>query len=264
MAKAPADLTGTDFTVDAFHRGAFFLIQPAAKGHRAGMDAMMLAAAVPSTFAGRLADLGAGAGAAGLAVAARCRKAEIVLVERSAEMAGYARRTLEHPENAAVAARASILTADVTLTGKAREAAGLADGAFDFAIMNPPFNEGHDRATPHALKREAHVMEDGLIEAWIRTAAAIVKPRGGLAVIARPKSLTALLDALAGRFGNAEIVPVHPRDDAPAIRVIVRAVRASRAALSLMPPLVLHTSGGHAFTERADAINNGRGSLFGD
>ncbi|HTV69064.1 MAG TPA: methyltransferase [Rhizobiaceae bacterium] len=259
MAKAPAD-----FTIDAFHRGAFFLIQPAEKGHRAGMDAMTLAAAVPSGFAGRLADLGAGAGAAGLAVAARCKKAKVVLVERSADMAAYANRTLEHPDNAAVAARASLLIADVTLTGKAREAAGLADGSFDFAIMNPPFNEGHDRATPHALKREAHVMEDGLIEAWIRTAAAIVKPRGGLAVITRPKSLTALLDALSGRFGNAEIVPVHPRAEAPAIRVIVRAVRASRAALSLMPPMILHNAGSHAFTERADAINNGRASLFGD
>jgi hypothetical protein len=47
----------------------------AGKGHRSGMDAMMLAAAVPGSFAGRLADLGAGAGAAGLAVASRCRRA---------------------------------------------------------------------------------------------------------------------------------------------------------------------------------------------
>ena len=43
-----------------------------------------------------------------------------------------------------------------------------------------------------------------------------------------------------GRFGNAEIVPVHPRADAAAIRVIVRAVRASRAAMRICPPLVLH------------------------
>ncbi|RWH47878.1 MAG: methyltransferase, partial [Mesorhizobium sp.] len=34
-------------TVDAFHRGRFWLVQPR-QGHRAGMDAMMLAAAVPS------------------------------------------------------------------------------------------------------------------------------------------------------------------------------------------------------------------------
>ncbi|MVA79501.1 methyltransferase, partial [Agrobacterium vitis] len=33
-------------TVDAFHRGGFFLVQPKGRGHRAGMDAMLLAALV--------------------------------------------------------------------------------------------------------------------------------------------------------------------------------------------------------------------------
>ena len=57
-------MKSTAHTIDAFHRGNFWLVQPRGKGHRAGMDAMMLAAAVPSHFAGRLADFGAGAGAA--------------------------------------------------------------------------------------------------------------------------------------------------------------------------------------------------------
>ena len=109
--------------------------------------------------------------------------------------------------------------------------------------MNPPFNAGHDRATPDALKRDAHVMPDGLFERWIRSAAAIVKPRGGLAVIARPQSLEPLLAALGGRFGKVEILPVQPRPDEPAIRIVVRAVRASRAGLSLLPALSLHEAG---------------------
>ncbi|MEP0698057.1 MAG: methyltransferase, partial [Nitratireductor sp.] len=33
------------FTIDAFHRGRFFVVQPACSGHRAGMDAMLLAGA---------------------------------------------------------------------------------------------------------------------------------------------------------------------------------------------------------------------------
>lgn len=251
-------------TVDAFHRGAFWLVQPAAKGHRSGMDAMMLAAAVPSTFAGRLADLGAGAGAAGLAVAARCPQSHVVLVERSEDMAAFARLTLDHPNNATVSARAALLTADVTLAGKARAAAGLADASFDFAIMNPPFNGERDRPTPDSLKREAHVMTDGMLEAWVRTAAAIVRPRGGFAAIIRPKSLGPLLATLGGRFGAAEIVAIHPRADADAIRVIVRATRGSRATPVLKPPLILHGPDGHGFTARADAINNGRASLLGD
>ena len=257
-------MKSTAHTIDAFHRGSFWLVQPRGKGHRAGMDAMALAAAVPSHFAGRLADFGAGAGAAGLAVASRCPKAEVLLVERSAEMAEFARQTIALDRNAHLCGRVSVLAADVTLTGKARAAAGLADASFDFVIMNPPFNTARDRATPDALKHQAHVMEDGLFERWIRSAAAVVRPRGGLALIAKPESLSAILSALPGRFGASEIVPVQPRGHSPAIRVIIRAVRGSRAGLSLMPALVLHDASGDLFTARVDAINNGRTSLFGD
>jgi tRNA1(Val) A37 N6-methylase TrmN6 len=251
-------------TLDAFHRGDFWLVQPKGAGHRAGVDAMMLAAAVPSAFAGRLADFGAGAGAAGLAVASRCKKATVVLVENAVEMAEFARLTLEHPENAHLQDRASMLVADVGLSGRAREKAGLVDGSFDYVIMNPPFNAAKDRPTPDTLKQKAHVMEDGLFESWIRSAAAITKSRGGLAIIARPVSLAPILAALTGRFGSAEIMPVHARADTPAIRIVVRAKRASRGTLTLAPPLILHDGPGDGFSARADAINNGKAALFGD
>jgi tRNA1(Val) A37 N6-methylase TrmN6 len=251
-------------TVDAFHRGRFWLVQPAKSGHRAGMDAMMLAAAVPSCFSGRLADFGAGAGAAGLAVLTRCASASAVLVERAAEMAAFADATLAHPANAHLGHRASVLRADVTLSGAARNASGLADNSFDFVIMNPPFNATWDRATPDMLKRQAHVMEDGLFERWVRSAAAVTRPRGGIAIIARPESLRPILDALSGRFGNAELMAVHPRTDAAAIRIVIRAVRGARGKLSLRPPLVLHDTVGDGFSQHTDMINNGLASLFGD
>lgn len=261
---AATGMTTASHTIDAFHRGNFFLVQPRGKGHRAGMDAMMLASAVPSDFSGLLADFGAGAGAAGLAVASRCSAAKVVLVERSTEMADFAARTLVLGQNAHLRDRVSLLTADVTLTGKARIAAGLGDASFDFVVMNPPFNTARDRATPDALKGEAHVMEDGMFERWIRSAAAVVRPRGHLALIARPGSLAAILAAFGGRFGGASIVPIQPRADEPAIRIILRAVRGSRAGLSLMPPLVLHDASGDPFSPHADAISNGRASLFCD
>jgi len=251
-------------TLDAFHRGRFFLVQPAEGGHRAGMDAMMLAAAVPSGFAGRLADFGAGAGAAGLAVLSRCPGATALLVERSPDMAGFAEATLAHPDNSALAGRSAVLRADVALAGTQRVAAGLGDNAFDFAIMNPPFNAAEDRSTPDALRRQAHVGEDGLFERWIRSAAAVARPRGGLAVIARPEQLVAILDAIEGRFGDAEMLCVHPRPDAAAIRIVIRAVLGARGNLSIRPPLTLHGPSGNTPAERTEMINNGLASLFGD
>lgn len=256
-------MADTPHTLDAFHRGGFRLAQPSG-GHRAGMDAMMLAAAVPGGFAGELADFGAGAGAAGLAVAARCASARVTLVERDPDMAAFARLTLDLPDNAHLSVRARLIVADVTLAGKARAAAGLADNAFDFVFMNPPFNSASDRETPDRLKRAAHVMEDGVFERWLRSAAAVTRPRGGLALIARPQSLADILAALDGRYGAARILPILPRADMAAIRIVVRAVRGSRAALALEPPLVLHEAGSDRFSPRADAINNGQASLFGD
>ncbi len=249
-------------SVDAFHRGRFVLVQPKGAGHRSGIDAMILAAAVPSGFAGRVADLGAGAGAAGLAVAARSNSASVTLAENDPTMVAFARKTLEHESNQVLASRLSLIESDVTLTGKQRSGAGLQDHSFDFAIMNPPFNSASDRQTPDAVKAGAHVMQDGLFDAWLRTASAIVKPGGGAALIARPQSIDDILEAMKRRFGGVKIVPVHPRTDEAAIRIVVTGIHGSRARLLLEPPLVLHGSTGNAFLPRAVAIINGEIGLF--
>ncbi len=256
MTQAP------DYTQDAFHRGRFWLVQPRKTGHRAGADALILAAAVPSDFAGRLADFGAGTGAASMAVLSRCEKAQAVLVESAPEMARFAEMTLAHPHNAGLSNRASVLVADVTLAGEGRERAGLVRNTFDFVIMNPPFNAASDRASPDMMRQKAHVMTDGMFESWIRSAAAVVKPSGRIAIIARPQSLGMILAAMEGRFGGAEIVAVHARAQAAAIRIVVRAKRGTRAQISVMPPLVLHEGPGNGFSTRAEAIYAGTASLL--
>ncbi|MBB4122872.1 tRNA1(Val) (adenine(37)-N6)-methyltransferase [Martelella radicis] len=247
-------------TVDAFHRGRFHLVQPKGRGHRAGMDAMLLASMVDASGPVKVADLGAGAGAAGLAVAARLPEAEIGLFEFSPEMTEYARETLALAENAAFSGRVFVHEADVTLKGAARNAAGLTDDTFDHVIMNPPFNWTADRRTPDALKGVAHAMTDGLFEHWIRTAGAILKPGGVLSLIARPQSIAEIIAACGKRFGGIEITPVHARKDEEAFRILVSAVKGSRARLSLRPALVMHASDSHAFLPLVDDLNNGRAS----
>ena len=201
MVEAPdtnADMEIQE-TVDAFHRGRFHLVQPAGRGHRAGMDAMLLASLVADDRVVRVADLGAGAGAAGLAVASRLPKASVVLAERSPDMAGFARKSLALQENADIATRTEVLETDVTLTGRARVAAGLVDDSFHHVIMNPPFNDPGDRRTPDALRAEAHAMTENLFESWIRTASAIAVSGGQLSLIARPQSIAEIIAACGRR-----------------------------------------------------------------
>ncbi len=245
-------------TVDAFHYGRFHLVQPKGRGHRSGMDAMLLAALVADERPIRVADLGAGAGAAGMAVAARLPQAQAVLFERSPDMAAFARKSLALPENAALSGRVSVCEADVTLTGKARIEAGLTDDHFHHVIMNPPFNHAADRTTPDALKAEAHAMVDDLFESWIRTAGAILIPGGQLSLIARPESIADIIAACGRRFGGLEITALHPREGENAVRILVTAIKGSRARLAFRAPLVMHEAGTHRFSALVDDLNNGR------
>lgn len=249
-------------TIDAFHKGKFFIKQPVGAGHRSGIDAMLLAATVPLDAKGRLADLGAGAGAAGLSVAWRS-EVEIVLVEKTDIMFKYAQSTLELDENKNFAQNCSVLNADVELSGQARVGEGLIDNHFDYVIMNPPFNDASDRTTPDKLKATAHAMSDNMFEKWIKTAAAISKAKGQLSLIARPSSLHEILSACEGRFGGLEITNVLPRSDTDAIRILVTGIKSSRARLSLRPPVIMHekSDGENIYTSIADDLINGRGFL---
>jgi len=245
-------------TVDAFHNGGFFLVQPSDAGHRAGMDAMLLAATVPEGAKGVLADLGAGAGAAGLAAISRLPDLSTVLIERAPAMADFARRSLALTENAHLTARASVIEADVSLQGKQRRDAGLADHAYDYVILNPPFNAGTDRKTPDLLKAEAHAMEtDDLFERWLRTAAAILKPGGQVSIIARPESMAEIFVALGKRFGGVEITPVSPRAGDDSIRILVTAIKGSRARMSLRDRIVIHQGSGRDFSTQMSGLANG-------
>ncbi len=259
-SAGPAAETASDgsFTIDAFHRGGFHVVQPKGEGHRSGVDAMLLASLVDADGPVSVADLGSGAGAAGLGVAARLPQARVLLVEKFARMAQYARRSLVLPDNAFLAGRVEVLEADVTLAGRARVAAGLLDEIHDHVIMNPPFNHGSDRRTPDVLKAEAHAMTQGLFESWVRTAGAIMKPGGQLSLIARPQSVAEIIDACGRRFGGIEITSLHPRPGADAIRILVTAIKGSRARLTLRAPLFVHGEDGHSFAAEVDDLNNGR------
>jgi tRNA1(Val) A37 N6-methylase TrmN6 len=250
--------TDVEETIDAFHRGRFHVVQPKGRGHRSGMDAMLLASLVADDRKIRVADLGAGAGAAGFALASRLSNAEVVLFERSAEMADYARRSILLAENAHMAGRISVIEVDVTLKAKARNEAGLTDESFHHVIMNPPFNDPGDRKTPDALKAEAHAMTEDLFESWLRTANAIMRPGGQLSLIARPESIAEIVAACGRRFGGIEISAIHPREGENAVRILVTGIKGSRARLSLRTPLIMHEQGSHKFSPFVDDLNNGR------
>jgi tRNA1(Val) A37 N6-methylase TrmN6 len=243
IAANPADVSD-----DAVLGGRLILRQPR-KGHRVGHDAMLLAAACSARSGQRLIDLGAGVGAAGLAVAARVYDLGVVLVELDQALAALAR------ENAArngLAKRAQVVCLDVAAPPAAFAAAGLQPGIADHVLMNPPFNPAHN-PSPDRGRRLAYAATPETLSRWAGVAAELLGAAGVVTLIWRADGLGAVLAALAGAFGAATILPVHPKPAAPAIRVLVRAVKGSRAPLALLPGLYLCDEAGRP-TAGAEAV----------
>ncbi len=227
-------------TRDAFFHGAFHLIQPERAGLRSGDDALLLAATVEAGQGGQAADLGAGAGAVGWAAAIRAPALAVTLAERDPPMAELARRTLALPENAGAAQRLRVAELDLLGPRPAREAAGLADGAFDLVLTNPPFHPPGGRLSPDARRADAKAVPDADFTArWIAVASALLRHGGALRMIARPDQIAEIAGACRNRLGGLRIRPVHSKPDAPAIRILVGATKGSRAPLALLPPLML-------------------------
>src|SRR5271166_5150859 len=87
---APMTERSGETTEDAFLGGQLRLRQPKS-GHRAGHDAMLLAAATPARPGDRVVDFGSGVGAAGLALARRVPSIELLLIEIDPALAELAR-----------------------------------------------------------------------------------------------------------------------------------------------------------------------------
>jgi tRNA1(Val) A37 N6-methylase TrmN6 len=240
-------------TEDSGLGGALRLRQPR-RGHRVGHDAILLAAACPAQAGDQAVELGAGVGAAGLALALRVPDVTVTLVEIDPELAALA---AENARLNQLDQRVKSVALDAAAPPRAFASLGLRPESVNRVLMNPPFNDsGRQQASPDHRRRLAHAASLEMLSPWVRAAARLIRPRGTLTVIFRADGLANLLKCLDGTFGGIAILPVYPKPDQPAIRVLVRATKASRAPLALWPSLILNNAAGEP-TPQAEAILRG-------
>ncbi|BCB20797.1 methyltransferase [Bosea sp. ANAM02] len=259
MSESGPDSGLGEIVEDRLLDGRLHLLQPR-KGHRAGSDAILLAAALPALGQGALLDIGAGVGTVGLTVALIQPELRVTLLERDPELAALAVR------NAGLngmADRVTALAGDVTARASVLSGLGLAAASFDAVAMNPPFYPpGGSRASPVPNRKAAHVAE-GALAPWLRTARRLLRPGGHLALIHRGEALPEVLAGLETGFGAVAVRPVHAFADRPAIRVIVTAVLNSRKPAALLPAFVINGPDGK-LTPASDAVHRGRERLASD
>ena len=251
-----AERSALKTSTDAVLGGRLRLRQPV-QGHRVGHDAILLAAATAARAGEHAVDLGAGVGAAGLALAARVAGLNVTLVEIDAALATLA---AENARANAMDDRVRALACDAEDVA-ALAAAGLSAGSIDCVLMNPPFHDARrHNVSPDAGRRLAYAGEHGLLPRWTAAAAFLLKPGGVLTLIWRADALAEVLDALAPAFGAIAMLPVKPRADAAPIRVLVRAVKGGKGAPATREALVLNDPQGKP-SAAAEAVLRGADAL---
>jgi tRNA1(Val) A37 N6-methylase TrmN6 len=244
-------------TQDAF-LGGRLVIEQVRHGSRAGVDAVFLAAACPAREGDSILELGSGSGVVSLAITSRVDGAHVTGVEIDPGLRDLAARNarrngMEHYAN--------FIRGDVTGPVSELIAAGLAPDSFNHAVANPPFlSEGRARLPANDRLRRAHALRDGDLALWIKCMGTFVRPGGTMTLVHRADALSQLFDACKGRFGGLSVLPLHPRPNTAANRIILQGRKGSRAPFKLCPGIILHEDG-RGFTETANAVLRDGGGL---
>ena len=238
----------TKITENEYLGGRVRIRQPA-KGYRAGVDPVLLAASIPVQAGQSVLELGLGVGTAALCLSARVADLKLTGVEIQTEYAALAR------ENALLNnAQLSVIEADL-----AHLPAALKQERFDHVIANPPY---FDRTTGHRAGdqgRETAMGEETPLGVWLDVAARRVAPRGFVTFIHRAERLQNLLSKMPEVLGSIEVQPLQPRRERNAHLILIRARHSGRAPLRLCAPIVMHTGDAHLedkidYTEQISSV----------
>ena len=217
------------------------LVRQPQKGFRAGGDSLLLSAAVPALAGERVLELGSGVGVVSLALASRVAGLHLQLVEVDGDTAALARHNIAANHQAG---RLSLGQTNV-LAGDAHSTDLFKQGTFfDHCYCNPPYFD------PSATRHSDHHLADLArrtpmpLSAWVKSMVRWTKSGGTMTMICRAQSSIEVLSAFERSAGGIELVPLYPKPDEPAVNVIIRGVKDSRAAFRLRQGLTIRDGGG--------------------
>lgn len=217
------------------------------------MDAALLAATCDALPGQRVLEPGCGVGGALLAAATRRSDALFQGVERDDAAAAL---VAENVALNGLAGRVRVMKGDVEAGFRA-----LGLPVFDAVMANPPYFDDPNALRAPSPAKSGAWMADGGLAAWTTFCLKAVREGGTITLIHRADRLADILALLAPKAGSFRIRPVAPFVDAPAKRVIVRAIKTGKAPLMLLPPLVMHDRDGGKHTEQAEALLRGETEL---
>lgn len=214
-----------EVTRDALFDGSLTLWQPA-RGYRANVDALLLAAFARKLRTRKLLDLGAGVGTVTLALSRLGSVERATLIERDVHLAELARKNLQ-----AAGVRADVVVADLR-----RGLAADWRASADLVVCNPPFFQPRSSRPAHDPSQRA--ARTGELEPFVVAAAAALGRRARACFVYPAASLPELLAAAAASHLVAKRLRfVHANADAPARVALVELLPARPGGLVVEAPL---------------------------
>lgn len=221
-------------TRDQFLGGRLTITQPA-KGYRAGVDAVFLAACVTAKPGQSVLELGCGVGVASLCLQARVSGLDLVGLEVQSDYAALAARNAQENDLAM-----AVITGDVTDLP-----IGLRVRQFDHVLANPPYYRRTQGTAAQNAGREQALGETVPLSAWVDSAVRRLRPKGHLTMIQKADRLPDLIAACDSRLGDVSVLPIVPRSGRRAELVILRARKAAGGPFHLLSPRILHIGDHH-------------------
>ena len=237
-----------EISEDRFLNGRI-LVRQFKGGFRAGLDAVMLAAAVPARGADAVLELGSGAGTASLCLAARVDGVRVTGAEIDSELVGLANANATAN---GMGDRVVFVTVDVL------DLPPDMKHDYDHVLCNPPFHAQSGERSPDAERARA-THDEGDLGNWLAVGVKRTASGGTFTAILRADRLAEALAALPAT--GVSVLPLYPRAGEPAKRVIVQVAKGSRAPLAMLHGLVLHAADGR-YTDAADAVLRGQRGLL--
>jgi len=204
---------------------------PEGHGCRPGHEVVLLASAVEIKAGQLIAELGSGAGALALTLAARF-SIQVVGFEIQSQLIEAAR------QNAHLNAGLLCGSVQFELADLRRLGGSAWEGRFDHVFANPPFYRiGQGRRPPRPERAAARHETHATLEDFVRAAAILLRPHGRFHCVFRPERLEELL-TLAGRHRcPIKIIrPIYTREGRAAEWIIVTGVKGGRPGLAIAPP----------------------------